>query len=431
MVESAIFLGIGFLTAAFLALLAAPAISRRAARLAEARARLQAPLSETQARAERDALRGQHAVALVRLEKRVSVAEDDRAQLQIDLGRHATRIVRLEETVGDRDAEIARQRQEIAHFQSEERNNLAQLGAQEIGLRDLTFQRDRAEREFAAERERVLALETLADENRAAIATLETRAAGLDINLIDAQRASAAAARAAEAERLRLSAALAERMKAAADLRDDLAGARTRFDALSAQFDARTAEAAELRDRVAELEARLSNAEAGREGALLENSRQLARLADRDAALSKAEASRLDLSHQLAALADAAEAREAEWAHQVQELTTLSAVSGGALQTERGERSDLQREVESLRARLMEVETTTQAVIRGDQALRLAIARLGRDVVRAQSGTDEDEPGLSQVVTFARRDSPVPANQVAEPLAVGALRQSKPIASEG
>ena len=48
------------------------AVSLRATRLANARARLQAPLTETQARAERDALRGQHAVDIVRLERRLA-----------------------------------------------------------------------------------------------------------------------------------------------------------------------------------------------------------------------------------------------------------------------------------------------------------------------------------------------------------------------
>ena len=70
MVESALFFVVGFLCATLLALLAAPAMSHRARRLANARARLQAPLSESQARAERDALRAIQAVEIVRMEKK-------------------------------------------------------------------------------------------------------------------------------------------------------------------------------------------------------------------------------------------------------------------------------------------------------------------------------------------------------------------------
>ena len=113
MVKSAIFFLLGFLTAAFLALLAAPAVSRRARRLAIARARLQSPLSEAQARAERDALRGSHAVDLVRLETRLNAAENDRAIHRVQLGRQASRILSLQDLSAERAAEIARQHEEL------------------------------------------------------------------------------------------------------------------------------------------------------------------------------------------------------------------------------------------------------------------------------------------------------------------------------
>ena len=110
MIEQAIFTAVGFLTATLLALAAAPAVARRARRLAEARARLLAPLSEAQAIADRDALRAQHAIEIVRLERRLRAAEEAAAARKVEVGRQLLRLVALEEatTTGVGDLEAAR-----------------------------------------------------------------------------------------------------------------------------------------------------------------------------------------------------------------------------------------------------------------------------------------------------------------------------------
>ena len=56
-IEPALYFAIEFLVAALAAVVLMPVASRRARQLADARARLQAPISERQAVAERDALR--------------------------------------------------------------------------------------------------------------------------------------------------------------------------------------------------------------------------------------------------------------------------------------------------------------------------------------------------------------------------------------
>jgi len=258
LVESAIYFLIGFLTAALLALLAAPAISRRATRLAAARARLQSPLSETQARAERDALRGRHAVEIVRMEQRLTAAQDDHAIAKAELGRRAAQIVHLEAQSEGRAEEIARQRLEIAELRSEAGGLNAQLGAQEIGLRDLAQQRDETARELANARSRVTELETLVDDNRVAVAGLETRVTGLQVELADLRRASVAAARAAESERARLAAALTERTNAANTRKEQLDVAAARHQALKGELEGRLAETAALRERLAQIESRIA-----------------------------------------------------------------------------------------------------------------------------------------------------------------------------
>ena len=235
MIEQAIFTAVGFLTATLLALAAAPAIARRARRLAEKRARLLAPLSEAQAIADRDALRAQHSIEIVRLERRLRAAEEAVAARKVEVGRQLVRLIALEEatTTGVGDLEAAR-------FDA---NALrAELGAAQSVLAEFDQQRRRAEG-------RLDVSETLAEERRGEIAGLETRLAAAELRFADAERAAAAAAARAAAEHDRLRAALAD------------------------------------------AEARLARSEAAREEAVLENRRQLERIAERSGAAANAEAS--------------------------------------------------------------------------------------------------------------------------------------------
>ena len=402
MIEQAIFSCIGFLTAALLALAAAPAISRRARRLAEARARLQAPLTEAQAIAERDALRAQHAVDQLRLEQRLNAVEETAALRRIEIGRQASRIVALEEVVGADAAEIAARREELSALEREARELRGQLGAAQLALRDVTFQRDSSDTAFAAAEVRRLNLETLADQNRTMIATLETRVSTLEVRLADSERA----AKAAEAERARLSAALGERTEAA----DRFGAALETAEAEGARL---AADLAAARARLAEAEALLSRSETAREEALLENGRKLARIAERDAALRDVETAKRDLADQLSLLAAA------------------HAIAEGALRAERAERAELQREIDELRAR--PAEPAPVARLMGDQALRDAIARLGRDLARLNGKPRGGAVEPSNLVSFDRREAPAhPAasSETAHAAPAGKIRQGQPMAPE-
>lgn len=374
MVESAIYFLIGFLTAGLLALAAAPAISRRAARLARARARLLAPLSETEARAERDALRGQHAVEIARMEQRVRSVEDNRAGALAGLGRRATQIVHLEDLATERAAEIQRQRDELAGLNANLTDAAAQNGAFQMGLRDIEAQRDAADVAHRQASERVDALEIKIDENRAVIASLETRAASLDVELADVRRSSLAAARAAEAERARLNSELASSASAAAALRAELEGAQKSLQTSGAELAARTREAESLKARLMQLQPALARSEAAREELALENSRQLGLIADRYVALDR---------------------------------------SGN---------TDLQREIETLRARLVEADSEIKTITRGDQALRQSIARLGREIAKSRSD-EEEGASIARIVSFTRRE-PSHAPDLD-------LKLDQPLASEG
>ena len=266
----------------------------------------------------------------------------------------------------------------------------------------------------------------LVDENRAVIASLEAQATSLRVEISDLRRA----ADAAETDRVRLSAALAERMGAANRLSGELETAAALSVRLLLEFDGRVAEAARLRARMAEIEPRLQRSEAAREEIVLENSGELSLLAERDAALNRAEAAHRDLTSRMAALTETATAKQDALAMQNQALGTSQATMEGASRAARLERVDLQKEIERLQARLSESAVTAQTVSNGDQALRQSIARLGREIARAHEAPDEDEPLAGQVVNFARREPTGTANYAAESSTGAALRQDQPIASE-
>jgi chromosome segregation ATPase len=340
LVEQAIFSCVGFLLAALLAVAAAPAVSRRARRLAEARARLLAPLSEAQAIADRDALRAEHAVERLRLVQRLSAVEDIAARRLIEVGRHAARVLALEDDI----AALPREAFEAAKREAEELR--AELDAAQVELRDLTNQRDLSDAACRAAEARRSNLAAALDQRRATIAALETRVAALEARLEDSERAAAAAAKAAETERARLAAA------------------------------------------VGEAEALLKRSEEAREAAMLENGRQLTRLAEREAALHETET----------ALSKAEKARD-ELDERARALAAQRATLEGALGAQRAARAELLQEVDRLRAS----PAAAEGAAPDDRALRSAIARLGRQIARLNGKGPAVEAESAEIAGFERR----------------------------
>ncbi len=74
-----------------------------------------------------------------------------------------------------------------------------------------------------------------------------------------------------------------------------------------------------------------------------------------------------------------------------------------ALAAERDVREQLQEEVNSLRARLSDAATSAEKLTKSDAALRLAIAKLGRDLVRTFEHQDESRAS-APTVDFARTE---------------------------
>ncbi len=352
MVESAILFMVGFLSATLLALLAAPAISRRAARLAKARARLLSPLSETQARADRNGLRAVHAVEMFKMEKKVEAAEWERSLARTDLAREARRSLSHEASMRELRDEARLQDQRFEALETELRATEAESGTKDLALSDITGQRDSALRQFAQARAAIAALEGHIDRNRVEIATLSTQVSALEVELSSAR------------------------------------AGKGRFGGES----------------VASLEERLRASEIAREDQTLELARMMRSASERSVALAEAMTAREALEKRLSEGEPVAPIAQPEAASSVEAAPSEPVMDASAKASERETEHRMQNEIDQLKARLEEVSAFSETLSKGDAALRLAIVKLGRDLVRARTMQDDEPVGAAQVVNFLRRE---------------------------
>jgi chromosome segregation ATPase len=400
LVEQALYFAIGFLAAALAATAAVPLVSRRAMRLAEARARLRAPVNEKQAIADADALRAQHAVERTRIERKLTLAEEVSIGLRVAVGRRAAEIIQLRSDVAALDCELYDRRAEGERLASRGRDLEATIGAIHIALHDASVQRDRASASQAAAEARATELEAESSRDRVRIAVASARAEYLEgrvEELMEATKARGKAAAALDAERSR-----------AAALEERLGVATGESRSLTNQLSKAAADHRDLAIQLAELEERLRLSEREREQTLLENGRRLAELADREAALVTATAKAAGLEARLAALAAESHAHENASSLRTGTLPEFRAAMEESLRTAQAEREALHRENESLRIRIRALGDATHAA---DAQLRQSIERLGREVVRvfstrkAPAGMDPSAgdgnplPGLREVET--------------------------------
>ena len=400
-IEQTLYFAIGFLAASLAAIAGLPVVSRRAMRLAQRRARLQAPTTETQAIAERDALRAHYAVDHARLERRLDLAEDAAIHLRSEVGRHSVKVIALEADLKDRLIISSEQRVEIERLAAECRELDGALGASQIALNDVFSQRDRALSAEAAALARQDALEAEASRDRARIAILVARTESLEGRNGDLTRSAKAAADKAEAARTALAQALAAESARARNLERRLREASTQNEGLSETFSKIEATQEESRNRIRDLESRLAASERVREETLLENGRQLAVIADRQAALKNALARADGLEARLAAIATRAKGTAV--AQREQSRRTTHATMKGSLRAARVDSDALTRENEALRGKIDAL--TAAGAAADDAALRETIKRLGREVNQLFSAQEA-----------ARREVRAPADPLGAPL---------------
>lgn len=239
MIQSALIFALGFLVAALLALLLAPVLWRRAQWLMRHRLEAVVPMTLDEVRADRDALRAEHAVAMRRLEIENNEirAIDAEHLMEISRGREALKARAA--TIASREATIAELEDTISRLSRQIRTREKELSALEVSHRV-------ASREVVQKRERIARLtEALAKaeadvaERSDSLRAHETAEAARSDELNDARR-EVGTLRQREAS---LSGALAD---AQTELREALERSERLDTALGAERERNAAIAADL-----------------------------------------------------------------------------------------------------------------------------------------------------------------------------------------
>jgi hypothetical protein len=398
-IEPALYFAIGFLVASLAAVVLTPVASRRARRLAEARARLQAPLSERQAVAERDALRAEHAVAEARLERRMTLAEEAAIALKAELGRKSVKVIALEADAAEQSRVDFDRRARIETLESQCRDLEVAMGASQIAIHDLVAQRDKADAAEAAAAAGLIELEAEASRSRARAAIMAARAESLEGRYDHHSLSAIAAAERAEAVRGELARALSEQSERARRLEERLREALALNQSPREGVSRGDGALEETQRRLEDLESRLAFSERVHEETLLENGRQLAALADRDAAVKASQARAVELEARLDQAGVDASANENAAGLRAQTLITAHSATEGSLGAGHADHEALSQENDALRAKIAALSASALNAA-DDAALRESIDRLGREVTR-----------LFTARKAAKRDDPVPAGR--------------------
>ncbi len=131
MIQTFLFFGLGFLTAAFIGLLFAPALRRRTERLTTRRIEARLPLTREEIQADKDRIRAEAALKQRKVEIELKAARERIAQQMVDLDRQRqalgssgdvvlardTRIAELEAEIEEMRAIIASHDEKVAHLE--------------------------------------------------------------------------------------------------------------------------------------------------------------------------------------------------------------------------------------------------------------------------------------------------------------------------
>ncbi|ACP26510.1 hypothetical protein NGR_c27620 [Sinorhizobium fredii NGR234] len=252
MIEYALLFALGFLTAAIIGLLVAPAIQRRIVRFAEDRLKATMPLSPQEVRAQRDAARATYAAENAKISQALRRERDKGVTLMLENERALHEARRLAGENTDLHAQLADMNVEAAEM----RSTIRQL---ELRMADMRASFDNQHRDNGTKSEAIRALNSQIDKQ------------------------------AAELDHLRID--LATRETQIEDLKSRAAGLRDEREALRADIKAENARAREMElrlgrdeNRIRQLEAKLARetaANADRESALERRAEEIERLKTR------------------------------------------------------------------------------------------------------------------------------------------------------
>ena len=277
MIEQSIYFSIGCIVTALLALAFGPIFWSRALRLTQQRLQLQVPLSMQEILADRDQLRAQFAVERVRLEQSVERVHAGKAKDMADIGRRTMEAATLADKLAASKAVEAAQDREIELLHREAAEAAAEIGSSKIALHGAHGLVDNLKQQLESATRETETLRDETQERRATIASLETRTMGLEMRLLDRERAHAATEKRNEAAlRSRLEAAMghATRHEASAvSLQRERDEAKAQARGLEQELDA-----ALERERGGNLQRSLQAAKAGEKPSDAADQDELARL---------------------------------------------------------------------------------------------------------------------------------------------------------
>ncbi|MEM8750576.1 MAG: hypothetical protein AAGF28_09750 [Pseudomonadota bacterium] len=134
MLESGLFFTLGFLFAALLALMVAPAIWRRAVLLTRHRIESSVPLTLNEIQADKDQLRAEFAMSTRRLEVSVEELKERAAEQLIEINRRRDEVLLLEKQQSDKESRIAELEGQSAELRSELQEREEKLAAANTSL---------------------------------------------------------------------------------------------------------------------------------------------------------------------------------------------------------------------------------------------------------------------------------------------------------
>ncbi|WP_156639963.1 hypothetical protein [Bosea sp. PAMC 26642] len=150
MIEAAMFIVLGFLSASLMALAAVPALSRRADRLARRRAEAAFPLSLAEIAADRDHLRAELAMRERALELRAESGFAAKAGAMEEIGRRDMTIGRLERDLRERESRIAVLVGDLSETRADLEGTQAALAAEKAGHAETSERLDRRVADLAS-----------------------------------------------------------------------------------------------------------------------------------------------------------------------------------------------------------------------------------------------------------------------------------------
>jgi hypothetical protein len=142
-IEMVMLAGLGFLTAALLAVFLSPLYRRRVARLTTDAIKRSMPLTEAEIRADKDRLRAEYAIRIHKLEMRVDEASEASARQMVELYRRDAAISELEELAASQRTALEEHENARRVLEQTIMDRLPKVEHRLAEARKLLFQRDR------------------------------------------------------------------------------------------------------------------------------------------------------------------------------------------------------------------------------------------------------------------------------------------------